>query len=96
MRMEPSGLKRVVECASLLFETRKGEEEDEAKKYDDEACSSTTTSSSSIGKDSDAEACSETESAENEAQSAYSGPLDMMDTLQQVLPIRFVIVTLLF
>ncbi|XP_061374862.1 protein OXIDATIVE STRESS 3 LIKE 1 [Gastrolobium bilobum] len=60
---------------------------------EDEPCSSSTTSSSSsIGKDSDVS--SETESGENEneneAQSAfkYNGSLDMMDSLQQVLPIR--------
>ncbi|KAJ1382276.1 hypothetical protein SESBI_44408 [Sesbania bispinosa] len=62
--------------ASALFEV-----EDE-----DEQCSSSTTSS--IGKNSDLS--SETE-CDNEAQSAYKyngGPLDMMDSLQQVLPIR--------
>ncbi|OIV96432.1 hypothetical protein TanjilG_09859 [Lupinus angustifolius] len=51
-------------------------------------CSFTTTSSS-IGNDSDAGvSSSETESAENEAHSPYNGPLHMMDSLQQVLPIR--------
>ncbi|KAF1871540.1 hypothetical protein Lal_00020334 [Lupinus albus] len=51
-------------------------------------CSSTTTTSS-IGNDSDAGvSSSETESAENEAHSPYNGPLHMMDSLQQVLPIR--------
>ncbi|CAL0319099.1 unnamed protein product [Lupinus luteus] len=51
-------------------------------------CSSTTTTSS-IGNDSDAcVSSSETESAENEAHSSYNAPLQIMDSLQQVLPIR--------
>ena len=40
-------------------------------------------SSSPIGKNSD------DEGGENEAESPYKGPLDMMKSLEEVLPIRF-------
>ena len=40
-------------------------------------------SSSPIGKNSD------DEGGENEAESSYKGPLDMMKSLEEVLPIRF-------
>ncbi|KAE9603669.1 hypothetical protein Lalb_Chr11g0063351 [Lupinus albus] len=81
MRMEVSGLTRAVKHASALFESRKGDEEEEA-------CYSTTTSSS-IGNDSDADASSsETENEQNESHSSYNGSLDMMDSIEEVLPIR--------
>ncbi|XP_019415118.1 PREDICTED: uncharacterized protein LOC109326770 [Lupinus angustifolius] len=84
MKMQVSGLTRAVKRASALFESRKSDDEEE-----EEACYSTTTSSSSIGNDSDADATSsETENEENEAHSSYNGPLDMMDSLEEVLPIR--------
>lgn len=76
--MEATGLRSPVACASAVLESRK-DDDDEAE------CSSSTTSS--IGKNSDVS--SETESGENEAQSAYNGPLDMMESLQEVLPIRY-------
>ncbi|CAL0305751.1 unnamed protein product [Lupinus luteus] len=80
MRMEVSGFTRAVKRASALFESRKGEEEE---------CYSTTTSSSSIGNDSDADSSSsERDNEENEAHSEYNGPLDMMDSIEEVLPIR--------
>ena len=54
---------------------------------DNEHCS--TSATSSIGNDSDV--LSETECGDNEAHSTYKchQPLDTMDSLQQVLPIRF-------
>ncbi|PON39633.1 hybrid signal transduction histidine kinase M-like protein [Trema orientale] len=55
------------------------------------ASSSPSSSSSSIGKNSDLSerSCSDGEdSEENEAQSSYKGPLEMMDALEEVLPIR--------
>lgn len=45
--------------------------------------SSSTSSSYSIGVNSD------DESGDNEAESPYKGPLDMMESLEEVLPIRF-------
>lgn len=55
---------------------------------EDDQCSSSTTSS--IGKDSDESKCGDIDD-ENEAQSAYKydEPLNMMDSLQDLLPIRF-------
>ncbi|KAK2445845.1 hybrid signal transduction histidine kinase M protein [Trifolium repens] len=54
----------------------------------DDQCSSSTTSS--IGKDSDTSECGDIDNEENEAQSAYKydEPLNMMNALQQLLPIR--------
>ncbi|CAH2065496.1 unnamed protein product [Thlaspi arvense] len=46
-------------------------------------CLSSSSSSSSIGKDSD-----DDEGGDNEAESPYKGPLDMMESLEEVLPIR--------
>jgi hypothetical protein len=52
-------------------------------------CSSLSASaSSSIGRNSDVSSEGE-DCEENEAQSSYKGPLDMMDALEEVLPIRF-------
>lgn len=47
-------------------------------------------SSSSIGKNSDASGRSLSDDGEenDEAQSSYKGPLDMMDALEEVLPLR--------
>lgn len=47
-------------------------------------------SSSSIGKNSDASGRSSSDDGEenDEAQSSYKGPLDMMDALEEVLPLR--------
>jgi hypothetical protein len=55
----------------------------------DDQCSSSTTSS--IGKDSDTSECGDIDNEENEAQSAYKydEPLNMMNALQQLLPIRY-------
>ena len=52
-------------------------------------------SSSSIGRNSDVSSDGE-DCGENEAQSSYKGPLDMMEALEEVLPIRFVIFLFLF
>ncbi|KFK33865.1 hypothetical protein AALP_AA5G070000 [Arabis alpina] len=46
-------------------------------------CWSSSSSSSSIGKNSEDE-----KGGENEAESPYKGPLDMMESLEEVLPIR--------
>lgn len=79
-----------------LFKMRTKEEEEEALallegKDEIEQCPSSTTSS--IGKDSDVSWDTKLEDIENEseAQSAYKydEPLDMMDSLQHVLPIRY-------
>lgn len=56
---------------------------------------SPSSSSSSIGRNSDVSSDGE-DCGENEAQSSYKGPLDMMEALEEVLPIRFVIFLFLF
>lgn len=58
------------------------------------ACTASTSSSSSssIGKNSDLSERSSSdgeECEENEAQSSYKGPLEMMDALEEVLPVRY-------
>jgi len=57
---------------------------------EDDQCSSSTTSS--IGKDSDASECRDNDD-DNEAESKYNydEPLNMMDSPQQFLPIRYTI-----
>lgn len=64
---------------------------DDAVKESINACSASTSSSSSIGKNSDLSERSSSdgeECEENEAQSSYKGPLDVMEALEQVLPLR--------
>ncbi|XP_022982399.1 uncharacterized protein LOC111481236 [Cucurbita maxima] len=54
-------------------------------------CSSASSSSSSIGRNSDQSARSsdgEESGESDEVQSSYKGPLDMMDSLEEVLPVR--------
>ena len=56
-------------------------------------CSSASSSSSSIGRNSDQSARSsdgEESGESDEVQSSYKGPLDMMDSLEEVLPVRLV------
>ncbi|XP_019085749.1 PREDICTED: uncharacterized protein LOC104710866 [Camelina sativa] len=48
------------------------------------ACWSSSSSSESIGKNSDVD----DEGGENEVESSYKGPLDMMESLEEVLPIK--------
>lgn len=55
------------------------------------ASASASASSSSIGKNSDLSVRSSSDGddcEENEAQSSYKGPLEMMEALEEVLPIR--------
>ncbi|XP_061370134.1 protein OXIDATIVE STRESS 3 LIKE 1-like [Gastrolobium bilobum] len=71
--------------ASVLFDVL------ETAKVSEERCSTSSSSSSSIGRNSDVSSersMVDDESAENEAQSAYNGPLHAMETLEEVLPIR--------
>ncbi|XVF48767.1 hypothetical protein PTKIN_Ptkin03bG0215500 [Pterospermum kingtungense] len=90
-RIGTSGFGRVTSCAcdtsrfesTPVKETNEVVEEEEEEKEDDDddwRSSSSTTASSSIGRNSD---------DDNEVQSSYKGGgLDMMDSLEQVLPIR--------
>ncbi|XP_057739285.1 protein OXIDATIVE STRESS 3 LIKE 1 [Arachis stenosperma] len=69
--------------SAAVLDSRKDEHHDD----DDDKCSSSTTSS--IGKNSDVSSENERIAEnENEVQSAYNGPFDMMDSLEEVLPIR--------
>ncbi|MED6155949.1 hypothetical protein PIB30_010297 [Stylosanthes scabra] len=77
MSIEPSS-------EAVVLDSRNDEHHDDD---DDNKCSSSTTSS--IGKDSDVSSENErVEENENEVQSAYNCPLDMMESLEEVLPIR--------
>lgn len=73
--------------ASTAVNQRKEVEEDDWRS----SSSTTTTSSSWIGMNSDGSAdggdCDEDD---DEVESSYKGGLDIMDSLQQVLPMRFV------
>ena len=102
MRIETSGFTYAVTCASVFFESpedlkpiaRADDIEDAlpTKCLEDNQCSTSSTSTSSIGKNSDLSSersMEDEDSGENEAQSAYKGPLDMMDSLEEVLPIRY-------
>lgn len=58
---------------------------------DETSSASASASSSSIGKNSDLSVRSSSDGddcEENEAQSSYKGPLEMMEALEEVLPIR--------
>lgn len=84
-RIEPSGSRR---GAVATFEVppvsdAKAAEEQELKER--HWCSSSSTSS--IGRNSDLSSDGENEE-ENEVQSSYKGPLNMMDSLEEVLPMR--------
>ncbi|GMN63307.1 hypothetical protein TIFTF001_032386 [Ficus carica] len=90
--MEPSGFTRGLVFDSPAAEGAVGDSE--AAK-DSNACSasasSSSSSSSSIGKNSDLSVRSSSDGEdceENEAQSSYKGPLEMMEALEEVLPIR--------
>lgn len=100
MRIEHSGLTRVVACAPAFFElpedqklsARIGGNDTLPAKISDDQCSTSSSSTSSIGRNSDLSSDRSTEDedcGENEAQSAYNGPLDMMESLEEVLPIRY-------
>ena len=103
MRIEASGFTCAVTCTSVFFESpedlkpiaRANDIEDAlpTKVLEDNQCSTSSTSTSSIGKNSDLSSersMEDEDSGENEAQSAYKGPLDMMDSLEEVLPIRYI------
>ncbi|XVE97769.1 hypothetical protein REPUB_Repub03eG0047400 [Reevesia pubescens] len=94
-RIEASGFRRVMNyaCDTSRFESTpvKERKEVEEEEDDDWRSSSSTTTSSSIGRNSDdvSERSSDGgDCDENEVQSSYKGGLDMMDSLEQVLPMR--------
>lgn len=85
-RMEPSGFRgggvAVFELCPIISN---------AKAEEANWCSSTSTSS--IGRNSDLSRRSSLEGedgGENEVQSSYKGPLNMLDSLEEVLPIRLI------
>ncbi|KAK6236668.1 hypothetical protein QUC31_020457 [Theobroma cacao] len=91
-RIETSGFGRVMKCAcdTSRLEPTPVKERKEVEEDDWRSASSSTTSSSigrnsddASGRSSDGGACEE-----NEVQSSYKGGLDMMDSLEQVLPMR--------
>ncbi|KAJ0266536.1 hypothetical protein HA466_0005230 [Hirschfeldia incana] len=53
-----------------------------------ESFASSSSASSSIGRNSDDEEESHGDGEENEAESSYKGPLDLMESLEEVLPVR--------
>ncbi|XP_050366389.1 protein OXIDATIVE STRESS 3 LIKE 2 [Argentina anserina] len=65
----------------LIFESSPGEERAPP-------VASSSLSSSSIGKNSGVSSSEEGDEENDEAQSSYKGPLDMMEALEEVLPIR--------
>ncbi|KAK4274536.1 hypothetical protein QN277_017740 [Acacia crassicarpa] len=99
MQIDPSGLKRVGTCAPAFFQspedrklsTRMGGNSEVPAEFSDDLCSTSSSSTSSIGRNSDLSSERSTgdeDCGENEAQSAYKGPLDMMESLEEMLPIR--------
>lgn len=99
MRIEPSGLKRVGTCAPAFFQSPEdqklcamiGGNIEVPVEFSDDLCSTSSSSTSSIGRNSDLSSERSTgdeDCGENEAQSSYKGPLDMMDSLEETLPIR--------
>ncbi|KAI4337193.1 hypothetical protein L6164_015639 [Bauhinia variegata] len=100
MMIQPSAFSRVVTCSSLFLESpedgkqpaRSGVGDDSLlAKVSDDQCSTTSSTTSSIGRNSDLSSersMGDEDCGENEAQSTYKGPLDMMDSLEEVLPIR--------
>ncbi|XWS70175.1 hypothetical protein CRYUN_Cryun03dG0026200 [Craigia yunnanensis] len=85
-------------CDSSIFESTPVKEtkevvvEEEEEGDDWRSSSSTTNTSSSIGRNSDDDVSGRSSDGgdcdENEVQSSYKGGLDIMDSLQQVLPMR--------
>jgi len=98
--IQTAGLTRMRVSRGLVFDSpefppedgRVAASGDDAGKELVNACTaSTSSSSSSIGKNSDLSQRSSSdgeECEENEAQSSYKGPLEMMDALEEVLPVR--------
>lgn len=72
------GVEEVVARAAVLFDAPPEE-------VAAEECST----SSSIGRNSDVSSERSMEEGENEVESVYNGPLHAMETLQEVLPIRY-------
>ncbi|KAE8675069.1 hypothetical protein F3Y22_tig00111701pilonHSYRG00073 [Hibiscus syriacus] len=85
-RIETSGFSRVMKCAcdASRFELPPSATEEEEEDWRGSGSSSATTSSS-IGRNSDDDDVS---CEENEVQSSYEGPLDMMNSIEQVLGMR--------
>ena len=89
MGVETMGL-AVSPRANVFMEAREDDDVAKAEEEEEERCSAT--SSSSIGRNSDVSSersMDDNENGENEAESAYNGPLHAMETLEQVLPIRY-------
>lgn len=97
---QASGCSRNGVSRSLVFDSAAGDGRvaasgGDASKELANACTASTSSSSSsssIGKNSDLSERSSSdgeECEENEAQSSYKGPLDMMESLEEVLPVRY-------
>ncbi|GMI94961.1 hypothetical protein HRI_003165400 [Hibiscus trionum] len=100
-RIETPGFGRVMNCAcdasrfeSSPMKERKRLSTAAEEEEDWRGSSSATTTSSSIGRNSDDDddvsgrSSDGGGSEENEVQSSYKGPLDMMNSLEQVLPMR--------
>ncbi|KAK8660829.1 hypothetical protein V6N13_051737 [Hibiscus sabdariffa] len=95
-RFETPGFGRVMKCScdTSRFESSPAvAAEEEEEEEDWRGSSSVTTTSSSIGRNSDDDRVSGRSSdggdcGENEVQSSYKGPLDMMNSIEQVLPMR--------
>ncbi|XP_022732065.1 uncharacterized protein LOC111286397 [Durio zibethinus] len=90
-RIEASGFGRVMTCDSSRFESTAVKERKDAEEEDDWRSSLSTTTSSSIGRNSDDVSGRSSDAGgcdENEVQSTYKGGVDMMDSLEQVLPMR--------
>ncbi|XP_028807092.1 uncharacterized protein LOC114761821 [Neltuma alba] len=98
MRVESSRLTRAVTCASAFFDSsedrkpnaRSGGDRPLPAEDADDKCSPSSSSTSSIGRNSDLSSersMGGEDHGENEAQSLYNGTLDMMQSLEEVLPV---------
>lgn len=66
-----------------------GDERKESNACNNECTPSKSSSTSSIGNNSDISSDAEGNCGDHEAQSSFKEPLDMMDALEEVLPIRY-------
>ncbi|XP_054798578.1 protein OXIDATIVE STRESS 3 LIKE 1-like [Prosopis cineraria] len=98
MRVKSSQLTRAVTCTSAFFdpsqdrkpEAGSGGDRALPAKVADDKFSTSSSSTSSIGRNSDLSSersMGDEDRGENEAQSAYNGSLDMMQSLEEVLPV---------
>ncbi|KAE8671377.1 hypothetical protein F3Y22_tig00111957pilonHSYRG00018 [Hibiscus syriacus] len=98
-RIETSGFGRVMRCACDIssFESPPSTVKEvkwlsKAEEEEDWGGSSSTTTTSSIGRNSDDDDSGRSSDGvdceENEVQSSYKGPLDRMNSIEQVLPMR--------